>query len=53
MIWVYATSSVSFNDIYVSMTNNLEERVKKHNKGRERTIKETKREIKMPRWRNW
>ena len=36
---VYAISSLNHNYIYVGMTANLEERLKRHNDGRERTTK--------------
>ncbi len=39
MITVYAISSLNRNYIYVGMTSNLAERVKRHNTGRERTTK--------------
>ena len=39
MIWVYAISSVASNYIYVGMTSDLEERLKRHNKGWVRTTK--------------
>lgn len=39
MITVYAISSKNHNYIYVGMTQNLEERLKRHNSGREKTTK--------------
>ncbi|QLE01501.1 GIY-YIG nuclease family protein [Galbibacter sp. BG1] len=39
MITVYAISSTTRNYIYVGMTSNLEERLKRHNNGREKTTK--------------
>ena len=39
MIIVYAISSLDHNYIYVGMTSNLEERIKRHNFGREKTTK--------------
>jgi putative endonuclease len=39
MIFVYAISSLNSNYIYVGMTQNIKERLKRHNDGRERTIK--------------
>ena len=39
MFYVYALSSMSKNYIYVGMTRNLDERMKRHNEGRERTTK--------------
>lgn len=39
MIWVYAISSVTFNYIYVGMSYNVEERVKRHNQGKEKTTR--------------
>lgn len=39
MIYVYAISSINSNYIYVGMTNDLEERFKRHNTGREKTTK--------------
>jgi len=38
-MYVYAISSVNRNYIYVGMTENLEERIKRHNSGREKTTK--------------
>jgi putative endonuclease len=38
-IFVYAISSLNHNYIYVGMTQNIEERIKRHNDGRERTTK--------------
>jgi putative endonuclease len=39
MYYIYAISSVDRNYIYVGMTEHLEERVKRHNTGRERTTR--------------
>ena len=39
MISIYAISSLDHNYIYVRMTQNLEQRIARHNKGRERTTK--------------
>jgi len=39
MIFVYAISSLNHNYIYVGMTQKIEERIKRHNDGRERTTK--------------
>ena len=39
MIFVYAISSLDHNYIYVGMTQNIEERIKRHNDGRERTTR--------------
>ena len=39
MIYVYAISSKLHNYIYVGMTQNIDERIKRHNGGRERTTK--------------
>ena len=39
MMWVYAIASVEHSYVYVGMTSNLEERLKRHNKGWERTTK--------------
>ena len=39
MFYIYAISSLHRNYIYVGMTKNLEERVERHNSGRERTTK--------------
>jgi putative endonuclease len=39
MIYVYAISSKNFNYIYVGMTANIENRIFRHNSGRERTTK--------------
>ncbi|WP_318343503.1 GIY-YIG nuclease family protein [Flagellimonas baculiformis] len=36
---VYAISSIEQNYMYIGMTGNLEERLKRHNNGRERTTK--------------
>lgn len=38
-IFVYAIASLNHNYIYVGMTQNIEERIKRHNDGRERTTK--------------
>ena len=37
--YVYAISSLKHNYIYVGLTQNVENRVKRHNDGRERTTK--------------
>lgn len=37
--YVYAISSVNRNYIYVGLTSNIEERLKRHNLGYERTTK--------------
>ncbi len=39
MFYVYALSSLSYNYIYVGLTQNVENRKKRHNDGRERTTK--------------
>ncbi len=39
MITIYAISSIAHNYIYVGMTQNLEERLKRHNSGREKTTR--------------
>ncbi|WP_422082229.1 GIY-YIG nuclease family protein [Ulvibacterium sp.] len=39
MIWVYAISSLNHNYIYVGMTVNIDERLHRHNNGRERSTK--------------
>ena len=39
MVWVYAISSLNFNYIYVGMSINVNERIERHNSGRERTTK--------------
>ena len=39
MIFVYAISSLSDNYIYVGMTQDIGERIKRHNDGRERTTR--------------
>ncbi len=39
MFYIYAISSLHRNYIYVGMTKNLEERVERHNSGREKTTK--------------
>ncbi|MEZ5006607.1 MAG: GIY-YIG nuclease family protein [Chitinophagales bacterium] len=39
MYLVYAISSISRNYIYVGMTQNLEDRFRRHNRGYERTTK--------------
>ena len=39
MYFVYAISSLTRNYIYVGMTKDIEQRVKRHNDGRERTTK--------------
>ncbi|MEE9348907.1 MAG: GIY-YIG nuclease family protein [Flavobacteriaceae bacterium] len=39
MFYVYAISSLQHNYIYVSLTKNIENRIKRHNDGRERTTK--------------
>ena len=39
MFTVYAISSTSRNYIYVGLTSNLEERLKRHNNGYEKTTK--------------
>lgn len=39
MIYVYAISSLNHNYIYVGMTQNLDDRFKRHNTGREKTTK--------------
>ncbi|MGB5320366.1 GIY-YIG nuclease family protein [Eudoraea sp.] len=39
MVWVYALSSLEYNYIYVGMTINVDERLNRHNRGRERTTK--------------
>ena len=37
--YVYAISSISRNYIYVGLTSNVEERIKRHNLGYEQTTK--------------
>ncbi len=39
MIYVYAISSFEKNYIYVGMTQNINERLKRHNDGREKTTR--------------
>ena len=39
MYYVYAIQSLKHNYIYVGLTNNLERRIKQHNKGREKTTR--------------
>ena len=39
MYHVYALKSINHNYIYVGMTNNLNNRINRHNKGYERTTK--------------
>ncbi|MBD0850258.1 GIY-YIG nuclease family protein [Maribacter arenosus] len=39
MVWVYAISSLDFNYIYVRMSVNVSERLKRHNNRRERTTR--------------
>ena len=39
MFYVYAISSLEHNYIYVGLTRNKEERIKRHNDGRERTTR--------------
>lgn len=39
MYYVYAISSLEHNYIYVGLTQNIENRIKRHNDGRERTTK--------------
>ena len=39
MFYVYAISSLAHNYIYVGLTQDVEERIKRHNGGRERTTK--------------
>ncbi|MGB0186961.1 MAG: GIY-YIG nuclease family protein [Flavobacteriaceae bacterium] len=39
MFYVYAISSLNHNYIYVGLTKDLENRIKRHNDGRERTTK--------------
>ncbi len=39
MFYVYAISSLQHNYIYVGLTQNIENRVSRHNNGRERTTK--------------
>ena len=39
MIFVYATSSIEKNYIYVGMTRDIKERFKRHNLGREKTTR--------------
>ena len=39
MFYVYAISSLNHNYIYVGMTQDLNNRIKRHNDGRERTTK--------------
>ena len=39
MVWVYAISSLNFNYIYVGMSIIVNERIERHNSGRERTTR--------------
>jgi len=39
MFYVYALSSIKHNYIYVGLTHNLDNRIKRHNDGRERTTR--------------
>ncbi|GGD47641.1 GIY-YIG nuclease family protein [Muriicola marianensis] len=39
MIWVYAIRSISYEYIYVGMTSNLEDRLRRHNRGWEKTTR--------------
>ena len=39
MVWVYAISSVGRNYIYVGMTKDVDARLARHNKGREKITK--------------
>jgi putative endonuclease len=39
MFYVYAISSLEHNYIYVGLTQDIDERIKRHNDGRERTTK--------------
>ncbi|THD69627.1 GIY-YIG nuclease family protein [Robertkochia marina] len=39
MIYVYAISSLEHNYIYVGQTKDIEERIRRHNKGREKTTR--------------
>jgi len=39
MYYVYALKSISHNNIYVGMTSNLQERIKRHSSGWEKTTK--------------
>ena len=39
MFYVYAISSQTKNYIYVGLTSNLKERIRRHNKGYEKTTK--------------
>ena len=39
MFYVYAISSLNHNYIYVGMTENIKNRIKRHNDGRERTTR--------------
>ena len=39
MVWVYAISSVVRNYIYVGMTKDVDARLARHNKGREKITK--------------
>ncbi|MBW2938538.1 GIY-YIG nuclease family protein [Aureisphaera sp. CAU 1614] len=39
MYWVYALSSLNRNYIYVGMTQDIEQRISRHNNGLERTTK--------------
>lgn len=39
MYYVYAISSLQHNYIYVGLTKDLEERIKRHNLGREKTTR--------------
>jgi len=39
MFYVYAISSLKHNYIYVGLTQNIDNRIKRHNDGREKTTK--------------
>ncbi|GAA4280046.1 hypothetical protein GCM10022260_04670 [Gaetbulibacter aestuarii] len=39
MFYIYALSSLSNNYIYVGMTEDLKDRIERHNSGREKTTK--------------
>ncbi len=39
MVWVYAISSLTSNYIYVGMTIDLNQRIDRHNGGREKTTR--------------
>ncbi|MBR9917954.1 GIY-YIG nuclease family protein [bacterium] len=39
MFYIYAISSISRNYIYIGLTSNIEERIRRHNKGYEKTTK--------------